>query len=275
MQKCPPAESCRDAFERMSKATVQMCLATPGFGLSNEPRNENFAHHPLSRQSTMRSQERAQQPHYEPMQIDPAIQSPPPARSTHRPIQKKRPPPKFDMDLRDLFPEDLEASSRPSYSIPQPLPGLSRPTTSPPQPHQCSPLGLNLPPMQTSPLAHHPSPAGSINSQTNNRLGMGPSPDSNLHIFTPPPQQQQQNSFFLHNTYNPDFMSTLPGMDFLNNNAATAGDGEYNFDDASFDFRYGMTGLDPQHDWSDGQGFDLFDGFFFGNGSSGNSGGSV
>jgi len=27
VDKCPPAEACRDAFERMSRATVQMCLA--------------------------------------------------------------------------------------------------------------------------------------------------------------------------------------------------------------------------------------------------------
>ncbi|KAL9001161.1 MAG: hypothetical protein Q9169_000344 [Polycauliona sp. 2 TL-2023] len=30
--KCPPAEACRDAFERMSKATVKMCLSIGGFG---------------------------------------------------------------------------------------------------------------------------------------------------------------------------------------------------------------------------------------------------
>ncbi|EGC43595.1 C6 transcription factor [Histoplasma capsulatum var. duboisii H88] len=32
LEKCLPAETCRDAFERMSKATVQMCLSTTGFG---------------------------------------------------------------------------------------------------------------------------------------------------------------------------------------------------------------------------------------------------
>ncbi|KAK7608337.1 fungal-specific transcription factor domain-containing protein [Phyllosticta paracitricarpa] len=30
--KCPPAEACRDAFDRMSKATIQMCMSTTGFG---------------------------------------------------------------------------------------------------------------------------------------------------------------------------------------------------------------------------------------------------
>ncbi|KAI4102659.1 MAG: hypothetical protein L6R37_004249 [Teloschistes peruensis] len=31
ISKCPPAEACRDAFERMSRATVKMCLSTTGF----------------------------------------------------------------------------------------------------------------------------------------------------------------------------------------------------------------------------------------------------
>ncbi|KAI5284704.1 Fungal specific transcription factor, partial [Ascosphaera atra] len=32
IQKCPPAEACRDAFQRMSDTTVRMCLETSGFG---------------------------------------------------------------------------------------------------------------------------------------------------------------------------------------------------------------------------------------------------
>ena len=31
VEKCPPAEACRDAFDRMSKATVAMCMSTTGF----------------------------------------------------------------------------------------------------------------------------------------------------------------------------------------------------------------------------------------------------
>ncbi|KAL8957727.1 MAG: hypothetical protein Q9193_005075, partial [Seirophora villosa] len=30
--KCPPAKACRDAFERMSRATIKLCLSTTGFG---------------------------------------------------------------------------------------------------------------------------------------------------------------------------------------------------------------------------------------------------
>lgn len=32
IDNCPPAEACRDAFERMSRATVKLCLSTTGFG---------------------------------------------------------------------------------------------------------------------------------------------------------------------------------------------------------------------------------------------------
>ncbi|KAL8721105.1 MAG: hypothetical protein Q9225_002128 [Loekoesia sp. 1 TL-2023] len=32
IDKCPPAEACRDAFERMSRATIKLCLSSTGFG---------------------------------------------------------------------------------------------------------------------------------------------------------------------------------------------------------------------------------------------------
>ena len=35
MVKCPPAEACRDAFERMSRATINLCLSTTGFASSS------------------------------------------------------------------------------------------------------------------------------------------------------------------------------------------------------------------------------------------------
>lgn len=39
IDKCPPAEACRDAFDRMSKATVQMCMSTTGFSSSAQGLN--------------------------------------------------------------------------------------------------------------------------------------------------------------------------------------------------------------------------------------------
>ncbi|EFQ98536.1 purine utilization positive regulator [Nannizzia gypsea CBS 118893] len=50
IEKCPPAEACRDAFERMSKATVQMGLSTTGFG-QQVGAGERLSTHSLSAQS--------------------------------------------------------------------------------------------------------------------------------------------------------------------------------------------------------------------------------
>ncbi|KAK5333133.1 hypothetical protein LTR98_010774 [Exophiala xenobiotica] len=268
MEKCPPAEACRDAFERMSKATVQMCMSTPGFGFSvehEEPRPQ------VSRQSSQQ-----QYTTTGPMQIDSYL---------HQPIAPKpsaamrRPAPKFDMDLRELFPEDLEPSARPSQSFPQPLQGLQRqgqPTyqqqqqqqqqQQPMQPHNQH---------QQQPSPHQPqlSPASSVSSHVNNTgMGMGPphsNSTNNTQFFNQNRPPNPQQPFYMQNTYNPDFMSSLPGMDFLNSVGPSADD--FDFDANGLDLGFGM-GLDYQHDWSDGQQYDLFDGFFFGNGLGGTNG---
>ncbi|KAH0839001.1 hypothetical protein AYO21_11657 [Fonsecaea monophora] len=287
MEKCPPAEACRDAFERMSKATVQMCMSTPGFGFSLEPRGDYQPRQPLARQSSMQSQAAQSQTQPMPMQIDsyPSSASSTVPRIAPKPMPR-RPPPKFDMDLRELFPDDLEPSTRPSFSFPQPLQNLQQQQRSP----QTS-MAMGMPPLQQqsqhSPRQQQMSPASSINSQINNGFGMGTSNNPllfNSQSATPQPtqtrhrQQQDQQPFYMQNTYNPDFMSGLPGMDFLSDAITGGGDGDLNLDvGGGLDLGFGMTGLDFQHDWSDGQGqYDLFDGFFFGNnygGGNGNVGG--
>lgn len=87
IDKCPPAEACRDAFDRMSKATVQMCLSTTGFGsrvgghATRQQHETNF-----SRTS------------------NPTADSQP--RDTFG--KASRPAPQFDMNLRDLFAGELQ-----------------------------------------------------------------------------------------------------------------------------------------------------------------------
>ena len=258
MEKCPPAEACRDAFERMSKATVQMCLSTPGFGFSND--RDMPPPRPVRREST----------YYEPMSLDPQL------KQDYTPIAPKpkkarRPPPQFDMDLRGLFPDDLDASARASNSFP--LNFQSR-QQQPSQQLQ-SPFSQATPMPQTSPA--------SIHSQINTGLGLG---QTRIPSFSAPQQPPSQQ--YVSNTYNPDFMdiSSLPGMDFLNmtNPAATSAPALANQATANEDFGYGVSpgldlgfgvgtmGLDFSHDFSDGQQFDLFDGFFFGNAGGGSGG---
>jgi len=227
---------------------VQMCMSTPGLGFltqREEPR------HQLSRAPSFQNAP-------VPMQIDAYSAS----RNPSKPMMR-RPPPKFDMDLRDLFPEDLEPSSRPSHSFPQPLQGVQR--SAPAQSAYQQPF-QHQQQQQPSPRQPQLSPASSINSQINTGLGMGPQGTTNNPLFFNQPQPQSQQPFYMQNTYNPDFMSSLPGMDFLNN-IGSSGD-EINFDAGGLDLGFGM-GLDYQHDWSDSQQYDLFDGFFFGNGIGG------
>ncbi|KAK2882390.1 hypothetical protein FQN49_000414 [Arthroderma sp. PD_2] len=56
IEKCPPAEACRDAFERMSKATVQMGLSTTGFGQQVGSIGDRMSTHNSSPQSRQQNQ---------------------------------------------------------------------------------------------------------------------------------------------------------------------------------------------------------------------------
>ena len=249
MEKCPPAEACRDAFERMSKATVQMCLSTPGFGFSKE--RDADTPRPVKRESTSDSMALDSQSRQDFTPIAPKLRN------------RKRPPPQFDMDLRGLFPEDLDSNVRPSSSFPI---GFERRGQPIPQMQQYSGQGQPI------------SPPSTINSQIHTGLGMGSTSIPNFST-----SQQSSQSIYGQNTYtSSDYMdlSTLPGMDFLNlANPATSSSNTANPEDPNYDFSSGLDigfgvgnmGLDFQHDWSDGQQFDLFDGFFFGN-NAGNGG---
>jgi hypothetical protein len=44
MDKCPPAEACRDAFDRTVKATLKMVNASGGFGQQYRPATDSFDH---------------------------------------------------------------------------------------------------------------------------------------------------------------------------------------------------------------------------------------
>src|SRR2546423_11407045 len=107
MQKWPPAEACRDAFERMSKATVQMCMSTTGFGFGQD-RDRADAR---SRPSLSGSEQESASSYPDPSSTNYSY-------STHvQPPRPRRPPPKFDMNLRDLFPQEIDAHDLPSRSV--------------------------------------------------------------------------------------------------------------------------------------------------------------
>lgn len=294
MEKCPPAEACRDAFERMSRATVSMGMSTSGFGFSRdiEGARPSFSAG-ISSSGAM------------PMTLDTEPSST--TRSYIHPsppkVQNKRPPPRFDMNLRDLFPEDIEANSRPSQTLQRPLPGWQSIRRE--QPLFAAPL---------NPASSYNQQSTRYNSTTNANI-FDPTNAASLSQSRSQSQSQQQVHDLESNTapatspfsdpsininsYNPDFMSGV-GLEFLNSTMASGvgpspsslaapsnqnssatdsmsgvigtsggemGDdlSNFNFDSRTgLDLGFGM-GLDLQHDWSDGQQLDLFDGFFFGN----------
>lgn len=294
MAKCPPAEACRDAFERMSKATVQMCMSSPGFGFgSKEESNRVF-----SEASTTSHNASPQQ----------GVTM----GSTSRPM--KRPPPKFDMDLRDLFPDGVNTTSRTKLAS-RPRSNAQRGVRKPrgsisrkmPQSHEAfgpQSMHFDIPMQDSDPAMMQASLAGYPPSQQQQQQ------QQQLQYNTSPNLASQMNYQVetIPTSYNPDFMSNLPDMDFLNHLSTSAGNqashimtqspganppgphqmdlglddgwldvGPSNADgDADSDWGLGSgfgvgvgMGLDfgPNHDWSDGQGqggLNMFDGFFFG-----------
>lgn len=289
MVKCPPAEACRDAFERMSKATVQMCMSSPGFGFgSRDESNRYFLDTSAASQSLGSRQGTSK-------------------GSISRP--KRRPPPKFDMDLRDLFPDSVNNQGKPA------IPGrprsstqrsnrrsrgsISRKTSYPTE--MAGPSSMQYDMHMREPDLNVLQPNTSDYGQPRHQSTTSPNYQmSDYHMDTTP------------TSYNPDFMSNLPGLDFLNHISTSAGDQashlmshpsgshasgthmmESGMDDSWLDvgpptggdgdadsdwglgsgFGVGVgMGLDfgPNHDWSDGQnGLNMLDGFFFGGGDDG------
>lgn len=86
IEKCPPAEACRDAFDRMSRATINMCQATTGFGSQVKFNRQTQDDSPVL-----------------PDDLD--VRAPP------KPAYiGTRPPPEFDCNLKDLFSQQTQGA---------------------------------------------------------------------------------------------------------------------------------------------------------------------
>ncbi|KAK4503715.1 hypothetical protein PRZ48_004630 [Zasmidium cellare] len=255
-ETCPPAEACRDAFVRMSKATISMVMSTTGFGNASTLGTQRLNNSPegyFAGQSNVR-------------------------RAPTQPAEPKRPMPKFDMNLKDLFSEEEIAS---------------RPLTH--QPKMQLQQGLNIRPEQRHPPPPPPAPAMSPISNTHT------SPQSTEGAY--PPLQRTPSATISYQTANqqpyapfadtitqsqPDF--SFDNLDFLNDfpvSDPTAGGfwGQHNnnnntnssnMNDFTFDMGFGGGGggagggFDGSGAWeANGE---LFDSFFFGSGGGTNNG---
>lgn len=234
IDKCPPAEACRDAFERMSKATVHMCLSTTGFGsrapLLGLPKMKH------SRSSSSQSQP----PGFVQAQNDQGY------------FRPQRPRPQFDMNLKDLFPEETQETRNFARNI-----GHWQ------YPHQVQQI--------------HPAPQ--LTPQNTMYSDMGSSPSAapaQLYQGQRRQQQQQPQQMSQHTspylqTYNLPANNMMP----MAQQAGQGGYDIYGFNSdidsllaestAQYTGQPGYSlGFDSEHDWSEGGGADLFDGFFFG-----------
>ncbi|KAJ5704109.1 hypothetical protein N7493_011247 [Penicillium malachiteum] len=279
MHKCPPAEACRDAFERMSKATVQMCLSTTGFGSQVDMSRINTSSSHAS--GSLHSGRR------QPTDPRRASQGQP-----RRPVQTRasRPMPKFDMNLADLFSDNTPLSdrSRPeNRTAGHPYPirpehgdpisgGLTgdrpgRPfvqrtpsmeyylkyenPTSPQHPQQFF--------YPTSPQ-HSGSPGSVAPNAANGPHGMLPT--------DPEGQQGISLDFLDFGSADPDnpTLETDPNGDFNMANMPPLGPNLGQ--NVGIDLGFGMA-MDFQHDWSENPNYDLLEGYFFGGSGPGASGG--
>ncbi|MCJ1435347.1 Fungal specific transcription factor [Xylographa pallens] len=257
VDKCPPAEACRDAFDRMSKATVHMCLSTTGFG-ARIPRLTPPQRPAHSRTPSAQSQSQSQsQPPPPPSQPQGFVQ----AQNDHGYFRPQRPRPQFDMNLRDLFPEET---------------------------HENGSFARNIGRWQLQPqqLQQHIGPPPPLTPQTSlyADVASSPSPAPPAQLYHPPPQQQQQHASPYVQTYALQqqqgllpLMAPAPtpnGYDCFGYHHSEI-DSLLADSTAQYPGQPGYSlGFDSEHDWSEGAGPDLFDGFFFGGGGGG-GGGSV
>jgi hypothetical protein len=156
-------------------------------------------------------------------------------------FRPQRQRPQFDMNLHDLFPEETVEKRKFRNSIWQ--------TSAPQLQHQeMLPPQMPTPQYQMAPSQYDPSLRGSA-SPTASYAQSYDSPQMSQAAFPYDPALQMMQTDAPYESYN--FSSDI-------NSLLAEPEGSYNG-------THGLSlGFDSEHDWNDGTGVDLFDGFFFG-----------
>lgn len=274
MHKCPPAEACRDAFERMSKATVQMCMSTTGFGSQVDMTRVHASHGGSSLYTGRSRQPMGQRRRTSQGQ----------ARQTTQP-RLSRPLPKFDMNLADLFNDNIPLTEQahadhgpseqpfsdgpeqtegvppaPAFADSQRTPPMEffMKYENPPSPQQPPQFFFGDSPQRRSSLetsAHNANngpraiPPGDLEGQ--------PGISLDFLDFAPSNPDHQVDLDAIHSADH-----TLGAMPPLGPNLGS---------NVGIDLGFGMA-MDFQHDWSENPSYDLLEGYFFGGSGNGASG---
>lgn len=269
MEKCPPAEACRDAFDRTVKATIKMANSCGGFG-----------------QETKATLERQRRP-------DPRMDwtssggSP---SSNKRPRRTGTPIDRLAAAASDYSPAPSDVYSNTASSISQISAFAKHPTQQKQFRFKNEPSdatsssgfsmmqNIPLPPRSNASAASvvDGSQAGSPEAIDPSLVGspvMGQMGSPIAGMLAPNFAQQQEPVYGF---------GDLQGMDFLQNLGGVAGQGmdggmDFGLGGEQMDLGFGLGWEGLHHDLGEGQQVDLFDGFFFGgqqgNGGSGMGGG--
>jgi hypothetical protein len=271
IEKCPPAEACRDAFVRMSKATIKMCLSTTGFGNRGNFSNPQQRLNSIDAEATVSMQNLNPNAPYFTSR---------PNQATNQNNQQKRQP-EFDYDLRDLFSAE-ESASRPfvQYNNMTRLSQAQRHTLN--MPHQMPILKAEASNNAISPRQYPPYPGSQTSSALTSPVLTAHAPQSSGYTQQASPRLYGSNisNAVPYSNFANQISGQYPGMspfsdlDFLDTfplgqanqggtNQAQAADPA--FTDFNMDFGMGWDGSLPAGGFGDeSAGVDLFDGFFFG-----------
>jgi len=255
VQMCPPAEAYRGAFERMSRATVQMCTSTGGFGTAPDlarmcPRAlaQPAANVPASNVSRSLME-------YRPSLVNVPSQQQP--QSCH-----SRQPQSYETNLGNLFTDQCQSpTSARQRSQGQPIPIFS--PEQPPGSFQHTPYMQSYGMPQQQQQYYYPNSPQSVSS------GSGP-------LNYGASQNAEQDGLGTTDLDLLDFslvtgQNTISGPDGSHNhNPLTLSPLVQGLDQSTgVDLGFGMA-FDFQHDWSEGGGYNLLDDYFFGGANGGN-----
>jgi hypothetical protein len=280
MHKCPPAEACRDAFKRMSVATVRMCVSTTGFGSNADATSSGLA--PVVGPWTSSSKSDSESPRSYGKPVD-SHQSAShwEANVYHQAhAHTPRPRPRFGSDVNgDLAEDDREHGRQQANAHCRG--GFTNQSIDHLRPDQYSPPHYLL-------------------NQSGRRFPVLPYDDANSSHQLQQDQYPYSDTFSRPSTGNnaqqsyrqasqPEYgFSGVPSLEFLDEicspgpgvvyPSSSPGGVDGNADinmtstpslrqggvpSTSLDLGFGIA-VDFQHDWSDGQGYDLLNGYWFG-----------
>lgn len=246
IDKCPPAETCRDAFDRTAKATIKMASSNGGFGTTNpRPRRQRretttWVTAPVPDVTSMKpsSRHRAQASESQGYQFDLAMGdnvSSPGISAAGETSAQNTPP----LKTSKTFDSDTLMSETRRHSGPSPADG------------SISQDGSSIDPLVHSPpLARRMTTHGGSNTFMGQQFGMQGSMDY------------------------PDSQT----MEFLQTLGATPNEDFSSVDQAQLDLGFGINWEGMHSDFSEGGHINPFDTFFFGgqpnagNNNSGNNG---